>query len=97
MAKNDYNDPFGIIGDPFQVQRKPKGGIKKPRSKPALAPEPRALYDIQTDLLKALSSLDKEGYDGGAGRPLKNAYKILNRYLREYVQGTKEKDLRGGV
>lgn len=93
MAKNDYNDPFNIIGDPFQVQRKPKGGIKKPRKKPAIAPEPRALYDMQTDILKALSSLDKEGYEGEAQRPLRNAYKILNRYLRQYVQISKERDL----
>jgi len=90
MSKDDYyKDPLNPFGDPFKIQRVPKGGIKKPRKKPSLAPESRALYDLQTDILKILSELEREEYDGAALRPARNAYKIINRYLREYVQGSK--------
>ena len=84
-----YSDPLNPFGDPFKIQRTPKGGIKKPK-KHYQVPEPRALYDLQTDILKALSIMETEDYEGGARRQMRNAYKIINRYLRQYAQGTNE-------
>lgn len=89
---NKYDDPLNPFGDPFKIERTPKGGVGKPKRNYRV-PEPRALYDLQTDLLKALSIFDKEDYDGGARRQVRNAYKILNRYLREYATGLEEKEL----
>jgi len=90
MPRQDYSDPLNPFGDPFQMQRVPRGGVGKPRSKPAPIPESRALYDLQTDILKALSALEKEEYDGAALRQIRNAYKIINRYLRQYGHGVEE-------
>lgn len=91
MARQDWSDPLSPFGgDPFKIQREPKGGTGKPRSKPAAAPEARALYDLQTDLLKALSALENEEYEGKALKPLRNGYKIVNRYLRQYAKGEDE-------
>lgn len=85
MPRQDYSDPLNPFGDPFKIKRDPKGGITKKRRPPSAAPEARALYDLQTDILKALSALEKEEYEGKALRPIKNAYRIINRYLRQYV------------
>ena len=85
MPREDYSDPLHPFGDPFKIQREPRGGVPKKRRAPSPAPEPRALYDLQTDILKALSALEKEDYDGKALRPIKNAYRIINRYLRQYT------------
>jgi hypothetical protein len=85
LPRQDYSDPLNPFGDPFKIQREPRGGVSKKRRPPSAAPEARALYDLQTDILKALSALEKEEYDGKALRPIKNAYRIINRYLRQYV------------
>jgi hypothetical protein len=85
--RNDFSDPLQPFGDPFKIQREPKGGVPKQKRPPAQAPESRALFDLQTDILKALSALEKEEYDGKAMRPVRNAYKIINRYLRQYAHG----------
>lgn len=85
--RNDFSDPLKPFGDPFKIQREPKGGVKKPKRPPAQAPESRALFDLQTDILKALSELEKDGYEGKAMRHLRDSYKIINRYLRQYAHG----------
>jgi hypothetical protein len=88
MPRQDFTDPLSPFGgDVFKYEQQPKGGIKKPKKKPAQAPESRALYDLQTDILKALSELEKDEYDGKAMRHLRNSYKIINRYLRQYAHG----------
>lgn len=97
MPRQDFSnplDPFGG-GDPFKFEKQPKGGIKRPKRKPSQAPESRALFDLQTDLLKALSELEKDDYDGRAMRPLRNAYKIINRYLRQYAHGEDRGEIGG--
>ena len=95
MAKEDYSDPLNPFGDPFKIQRTPKGGLKRPRRKPAIAPESRALYDLQTDILKGLSELEKDEYEGRAMRHFRNSYKIINRYLRQYAYGNETGNIDG--
>jgi hypothetical protein len=90
MAREDYSNPLDPFGDPFKMQREPKGGVPKKRKPPSAVPEIRALYDLQTDILKALSELEKDEYEGPAMRHMRNSYKIINRYLRQYGPGTKE-------
>lgn len=90
MPRQDYSDPLNPFGDPFKVQKVPRGGLKGPRNPPSPIPESRALFDLQADLLKALSSLERDEYEGKAVRPLRNAYKIINRYLRQYGHGKDE-------
>lgn len=88
--RNDYSDPLAPFGDPFKIQREPKGGIKRPKRAPSAAPESRALFDLQTDILKALSELERDGYEGKAMRHLRDSYKIINRYLRQYAHGREQ-------
>lgn len=95
MPREDYSDPLKPFGDPFKMERTPKGGLKKQRRKPAMAPESRALYDLQTDLLKGLSELEKDDYDGQGKRHFRNAYKIINRYLRQYAYGNETGNIDG--
>lgn len=90
MAREDYSDPLNPFGDPFKIQRVPRGGLNKKRRPPSPIPESRALYDLQTDLLKALSALEREDYDGKGLRPIKNAYRIINRYLRQYGEAKED-------
>lgn len=91
MPRQDYSNPLDPFGDPFKMERQPKGGDpSKPKKPPAAVPEIRALYDLQTDLLKAMSELEKDEYEGKAMRHVRDSYKIINRYLRQYGPGKKE-------
>lgn len=92
MARQDWSNPLSPFGndDTFKIEREPKGGFGKKRRAPVAAPESRALYDLQTDILKALSALENEGYEGKALKPMRNGYKIINRYLKQYAKGQEE-------
>ena len=87
--KNDPLSPFG--SDPFSFGAPAVGPDKlKPRRPRAQVPEAKVLFDLQNDLVKANAFFEKEDYDN-VKKPLRNAYRIINRYLRTYASGIEEK------
>lgn len=92
MPKNlDPLNPFGGQ-DPFSFG---KPGVSPERFKPrrprAQVPEAKVLFDLQNDLVRAISHFEKEDYDN-VKKPLRNAYRIINRYLRNYASGLRDEE-----
>ena len=84
------NDPLNPFNDPFSFGAP---GVSPDRFKPrrprAQVPEAKVLFDLQRDLVKANSFFEKEDYEN-VKKPLRNAYRIINRYLRTYASGIEE-------
>lgn len=66
--------------DPFHGP----GGAHRPRRRPGQIPDSRLLFDVQKDMLKAINLL-KEGNTDAALTQCENAYKLMRRYLVQYV------------
>lgn len=86
MPKN--NDPLNPLGnDPFSFGAPSVDANKfKPRRPKSQIPEAKVLFDLQKDLVRANAFFEKEDYEN-VEKPLRNAYRIINRYLREYASG----------
>jgi hypothetical protein len=66
--------------DPFHGP----GGAHRPRRRPGQVPDSRLLFDVQKDMLKAIREL-REGNSDAALTQIENGYKLINRYLKQYV------------
>jgi len=86
MPKN--NDPLKPFStDPFSFGSPPAGPDKfKPRRPRSQVPEAKVLFDLQNDLVRAISHFEREDYED-VKKPLRNAYRIINRYLKTYASG----------
>ena len=88
--KVDPLNPFGGQ-DPFSFGAPAVDSDKfKARRPRAQVPEAKVLFDLQNDLIKANSYYEKEDYEN-VKKPLRNAYRIINRYLRQYASGIEDK------
>jgi len=74
--------------DPFH------GPNRGNRRRPSQVPDSRMLFDIQKDMLRAIDAQKDSDHEESA-RQLRNGYRLLNRYLRQYVtnpQGQQDND-----
>ena len=77
----DPNSPWGQNAfDPFHGP----GGAHRPRRRPGAVPDSRMLFDIQRDFLKAINLMHRKEYDGALIQ-MENGYRLINRYLKQYV------------
>lgn len=89
MPKKD--NPLNPFGDPFSFNTPSTDPNKfKPRRPRAQVPEAKVLFDLQNDLVKANSFFEKEDYEN-VKKPLRNAYRIINRYLKQYASGIEDR------
>jgi hypothetical protein len=84
---SDFDAANPWAQDAFDPYRAPQH-LKKRRD-PSRVPDTRMLYDIQKDLLKAIEALksneDDEEKLRKTQRQVENAYKLMVRYLKQYV------------
>lgn len=88
MPQNNspLNNPFGSDPLSFKPPPAPSENAFKPRRPRAQVPEAKALFDLQKDLVKANAHFENEEYEE-VKKPLRNAYRIINRYLKNYASG----------
>jgi hypothetical protein len=89
MPKN--NDPLKPFStDPFSFGAPGASPDSfKPRRPRAQVPEAKVLFDLQNDLVRAISHFEREDYED-VKKPLRNAYRIINRYLKTYASGIED-------